>query len=321
MLNTLIVGCGNIAGRFDANRADVAESPLTHAGSYRRDGRFRLSACVEPDLVRREDFMQRWNVPRGYESIEALEGRIGEFDVISICSPTTAHAAHLRAAARLGPRLVFCEKPLTGSSAQSEDLIEEFRAHGIPLAVNYTRRWDPSVLELKSRLAARRWGPLRTVVGSYNRGLLNNGSHMLDLLLYLFGDLRTKYVGTPVHDHAEGDPSVPAWFETGDGIPVVLTCTDARDFAHFELEFVFAGAIVRMEEGGLYWRERPVGPSAYFGGYRVAGDGVRAMGGYGMAMRSAVANLFEAIAHAAPLASSGTTALATQRLCEQLGTS
>jgi predicted dehydrogenase len=319
VLNALVIGCGNIAGRYDAGREGAAESPLTHAGAYRCDGRYSIAGCIEPDLSRREDFMRRWNVAHGFESVDSVMDRVRQYDVISVCSPTRAHAAHLRAAARLQPRLVFCEKPLTESSALSRELIDDFGARGIALAVNYTRRWDPSVHELKEGIAAGRWGKLRTVVGGYNKGLLNNGSHMLDLLLCLLGAGQGRFVGDPIADHAKGDPSVPAWLEASGGVPVVITCSDARDFAYFELELIFSDAILRMEEGGLYWRERPVAASAHFAGYRVAADGPRAPGRYGEAMRGAVANIYDAVTRGAPLASTGSSALSVQRLCEQLG--
>jgi predicted dehydrogenase len=263
--------------------------------------------------------MRRWNVAQGFESMDAVMHHVRQYDVISICSPTAAHAEHLRAAARLEPRLVFCEKPLTGSGTLSQEVVADFGARGIPLAVNYTRRWDPSVRELKSGMDAGRWGELRTVAGGYNKGLLNSGSHMLDLLLYLLADLRVRFVGDPVADHVAGDPSVPAWLEAPGGVPVILTCSDARDFAHFELELVFSRGIVRMEEGGLYWRERPVAPSVHFAGYRVAAEGARAPGRYGEAMRGAVGNIYDAVTRGALLASTGSSALSVQRLCEQLG--
>jgi hypothetical protein len=142
---------------------------------------------------------------------------------------------------------------------------------------------------------------------------------MLDLLLYLLADLRVRFVGDPVADHVAGDPSVPAWLEAPGGVPVILTCSDARDFAHFELELVFSRGIVRMEEGGLYWRERPVAPSVHFAGYRVAAEGARAPGRYGEAMRGAVGNIYDAVTRGALLASTGSSALSVQRLCEQLG--
>jgi predicted dehydrogenase len=159
---------------------------------------------------------------------------------------------------------------------------------------------------------------LRSVVGYYNKGLLNNGSHLLDLLHLLLGSLRVVHAGKPVEDFSADDPSVPAWLEGPGGLPVHIACAHAADFAFFELQLVFARAVIAMEEGGLYWRERITDDSAAFAGYRVPGEGVRRSGGYHQAMLRSVDNIFGAVQRRDPLASTGETALAAQRLCEEI---
>jgi predicted dehydrogenase len=314
-LSVLIVGCGNIAGRFDAGRP--GDWPRTHAGAYTRDGRFELAACVEPDDARRAEFMQSWKVAAGFRSMDDAARGEGRFDVISICSPTASHAHGLRAALGLQPKLIFCEKPASASAAETARLITACRDVHVDLAVNYTRRWDPAVADLKRGMEEKRWGALRSVVGYYNKGLMNNGSHMLDLLNLLLGPLRVIHVGKPVEDFAD-DPTLPAWLETAAGLPVQIACAHAADFAFFELQFIFARAVISMEEGGLYWRERAAADSAEFAGYRVPGEGARRPGGYNQAMQRSIDNIHGAIQRRDPLASTGESALAAQKLCEEI---
>lgn len=156
-LRVLIVGCGNIAGGFDLGRS-AGYLPYTHTGAYTRDGRFDLAACVEPDDKRRSDFMAAWGVSTGFRSIEEALGSGNQFDVISICSPTDCHAHDLETALRLQPKLIFCEKPLTTSAAESKRLVAECAQLNIPLAVNYTRRWDADVSKLQADMQAGRRG-------------------------------------------------------------------------------------------------------------------------------------------------------------------
>ena len=101
MLRVLIVGCGNIAGGFDADRA-TAQPPLTHAGAYTRHGGFDIVACVDPDANRRAAFMQRWGVAQGFDDIKAA-AVAAPFDLISICSPTAVHASQIDAGAGPAP--------------------------------------------------------------------------------------------------------------------------------------------------------------------------------------------------------------------------
>ena len=316
-LSVLIVGCGNIAGGFDQGRSGD-EPPYTHAGAYTRDGRFKLEACVEPDDQRRSQFIVDWGVPVGFASIESALRSGHQFDVVSICSPTDCHAHDLDIALLLKPKLIFCEKPLTASLAESERLVEKCRQANIQLAVNYTRRWDPDVLKLQSDMQSGRWGQLRSVVAYYNKGISNNGSHMLDLLHFLIGPMQVVAIGKPVEDFFCNDPTVPVWLEAEHGVPVMLACGHAQDYAIFELQLVFSEGVLIMEEGGLAWRERRCGDSKVFKGYRILEAGSRRAGEYPGAMLRAIDNIYRAIMHGAPLASNAESALTVQGLCEQI---
>lgn len=316
-LTVLIVGCGNIAGGFDMGRPP-GFLPFTHAGAYARDNRFKLAACVEPDDRRRDEFMSSWSVPQGYRSIDELLEYDKAFDVISICSPTSCHGHDLEVALRLKPRLIFCEKPVTTSLEQTSHLVQACSQANIPLAVNYTRRWDPAVISLQRDMHAAQWGELRSVSGLYNKGVLNNGSHMLDLLHFLMGPMAIVKVGKPVNDYLDTDPSVPVWLEGENGVPVHLACGHAEDYALFELQLVFSGGVLSMEEGGMFWRERRRVDSDTFKGYRKLDEGIRQPGAYPRAMLMALDNIYRAVFWQAALASNGQTALAAQRLCEEI---
>lgn len=316
-LHVLIVGCGNIAGLFDQGRSQ-SDLPYTHAGAYSRDWRFSLAVCIEPDDNRRTEYMAAWDVPVGFRAIEEVLDSGYHFDVISICSPTTCHAHDLEIALRLEPKLIFCEKPITTSLVESESFVAECSKVNIPLAVNYTRRWDPDILQLRADMSAGLWGQLRSVVGLYNKGILNNGSHMLDLLHFLIGSMKIIKVGKPVQDYFSSDPTVPVWLESDQGIPVHITCAHAEDYAVFELQLVFSLGVLTMEEGGMFWRARRVVDSDSFKGYRKLEQGMRRPGGYTQAMLQAIDNIYCTIKQGAPLASTGKSALAAQRICEEI---
>lgn len=319
MRRVLIVGCGNIAGGFDAHRA-ASEPALTHAGAYTRHGGFALAACVEPDEQRRHAFMQRWAVPQGHASLDEVLAACapGSFDVVSVCSPTGAHAAQVHAALRLAPRLVFCEKPLAASLHEAQAIVQACDDADVPLAVNHSRRWAPDVQQLADELRAGAWGPVRLATGTYGKGVLNNGSHMVDLLHLLLGPLRLVHAGSPRVDHSAADPTVPALLESADGVPVHLCAAHAGDFALFELQLVTARAVITMEDGGLRWRVRRVTDSPVFSGYRCLDAGTSVDGRYLESMQRAVANLHDHLCSGAALACTGSQALAAQRLCDRI---
>lgn len=314
VLQVLIVGCGNMAGGFDTNRSTNA-LPLTHAGAFLRHGGFALCACVDPDDERRTEFARRWNVPQAAASMDALQARAGQFDIISICSPTAFHQEHLEAALVLRPRLIFCEKPITTTLAATETWVKACEEAGVLLAINHTRRWAPDVQRLAAELAAGQWGQVRSAAAYYNKGILNNGGHMIDLLHLLLGPLEVDYAGAARWDFWEQDPSVSAMLRAGN-IPVSVNVAHAADFAHFELQLVTENGIIMMEDGGMSWRIRHAIPSPHFKGYRALNEGTRTPGEYPRAMLMAATNLHDALTNGQQLSSDGRTAMAAQRVCE-----
>lgn len=317
MYSVLIVGCGNIAGGFDKDRS-AADTPFTHAGAYRRHRGFALQACVEPDAAKRLGFMRHWAVAQGFATLAQAAAAGVRTDIVSICSPTEHHHQDVLAALALRPRLIFCEKPVTASVAATEDLVARCAAAGVLLAVNYTRRWDPEVRRQAGLLSSGAWGALRAVTGIYTKGLLNNGSHMLDLLHLLLGDLRVCHAGLPRSDYLQSDPSIPAMLESGAGVPVMLNVGHAADFSVFELQLITERAVLAMEEGGLRWRIRAAVESQTFRGYRALGAERIEAGGLGSATLAAVGQIHDVLSHGGALASTGENALQAQRLCERI---
>lgn len=315
-LSVLLIGGGNIAGGFDQSRARDAW-PLTHAGALLRDGRFRMDTCIEPNPSRREAFAAHWPVAHMLSDIHELSPE-ARFDVVCICSPTRFHKAHLEFALQIKPKLVFCEKPLTPTLQDSVAMVERFDRADISMAVNHTRRWAPDILQLVAELRAGNWGSIRSVSGVYNKGTLNNGSHMIDLLSLLLGELHIAWVGTPEYDHWSDDPSIPFVLRNARGVVASVGIGHAHDFAAFELQLITERGVIAMERGGACWRIRRSEASQQFSGYQILSDAHQSDGRYEQAMTQAIGNLWRHLTANEPLACTGHDALRAQRLCETI---
>lgn len=316
-LRTAIVGCGNMAGGFDAARPAGAD-PLTHAGALVRHGGFELVACFDPDMARAQAFAQRWGVTRVARAVEELAGPGEAVDVVVVTSPTDHHEAHVHLALDLGARAVFCEKPIAPNLPAATGMVEACERAGVLMAVNHTRRWSPDVVALAGDLASGRYGPVRSAYGLYNKGVLNNGTHMVDLLAFLLGDLTLAWVGKAVPDYSPDDPTIPFVLFAQGAIPVHVGVGHAHDTSLFELQIVAAEAVIGMEAGGAHWRIRRPIDNPDFLGYRSLPIGECIDGSYRLAMTAAVGNLHDAVTEGIPLASSGRSALAAHELCEAI---
>lgn len=315
-LKALIVGCGRIAGGFDENGPDSAV--LSHAGAYQRHPGFEITACVEPDTKRREEFSKAWAVPAAFANLgECLQAGI-PFDVASVCLPTANHGAVLERLLGTEVKAVFCEKPLTDDVAESERLIEAYAEARVLLAVNYIRRWDPSVAALRHEIASGDWGQVRTAMGYYTKGVLNNGSHLVDLAHLLRGPLSLDAVTGARTDHDPDDPTVDAVLRWEDGVALHLIGADARDMSLLEFHIVTERGAIGIEESGFTIRRRRIVPSPYFAGYRQLDRGQWATTEFETALYHAVDNLHAAVVEGAALKSDGRSALLAQVLCEEM---
>jgi len=319
ILSVLIIGCGNIAGDLDSNKLDIDLLPLTHAGAYAEHPYFSIQACIDVSQNKVERFASQWDIPNAYTSIDqAVQAGVG-YDVISICSPTGCHFEDVSACLALSPKLIFCEKPVTGTVKDTLKIKAACDQAGVLLGVNYLRRWDERVLGLKKEIATNQRGSLRSVVGYYNKGILNNGSHLLDLLGFLIGEMSIKYVGQADYDFFSNDPSVCVTLEAESAVPVLLVPgAKASDYSIFEIQMVFDNSMLLMLDGGLRWVERLAGDSDVFDGYRVLNSGVQSQGGYVAAMSHAVDNIWRTLTTGDPLNSDVDTALIAHILCENI---
>lgn len=314
----LIIGCGNIAGRFDMARPADAW-PMTHAGAFTSHGGFELSACVDPNDQIRETFADYWAIPHQAKSIDALDVTSGEFDVISICSPTTMHHEHIESALKLSPKLIFCEKPLTRNAALSSELVRAAEDQGVQLIVNYTRQWDPSIAQLIEEIQNGIWGSVRSVAGFYNKGVLNNGGHLIDLILRLLGPLNVLAATAAVHDHWDNDPTIAGLLiSKKNSIPVSLNPSHASDYALFELELICQRGVVRMRSAGLKWEVRKAKVSPNYLGYWELSEPEFSEGGYVQAMKVIANEIYDFLSQGRMPRSTGKNALAVQMICDHL---
>ena len=312
MFNVLIVGCGAIAGGYDAdpNSADI----LTHAKAYSLHSGFKIVACVEPDAVKRRAFQERWNVPNGFARLDLVDV---PFDVVSVCVPTELHADVLRAVLERKPKLVFAEKPLTDHLGTSQELVQAYTRAGVSLCVNHLRRWAPGIAELKAEIAQGVWGDFQGGTALYTKGLLNNGSHLLDILGFLLGPLQAVAHLRDADDGRDTDPTSDV-IVAAEGEHILLKSLDSRAFTVFEIDLLFTGGRVTLTESSFTILSRSVEPSAKFAGYLMLAAGHPESTRLGQAMLGAVDNIYRHLDTHDVLASDGESALDAHRLCAVL---
>lgn len=240
-----IVGCGRIAGM-----EDHPGNPhiTTHARAIHAHAGYRLAACCDPDPARAEAFARRWG-GQAFTNLGNLLDR-GGVDVVVIAASTPAHSPLLNLLFdRDGDETVICEKPLVESRLEWESLKPKLKAAARPWAVNFPRRYDAAHRALRDRLHTGELGPLLSFHAHVAKGLMHNGSHMVDLLLFLLGDI-VSLEPVALRPLGHGDLSGTALVTLASGQTGTLTGVDGPDYSLFELDLVYQRGKVEIRQIG-----------------------------------------------------------------------
>jgi predicted dehydrogenase len=238
-----IVGCGMIAG--GPVRGGKAISG-THAEACRELAIVELTCGADVDAARREGFQKQWGVTRMFASADALLAE-AKPDLLIVATTASEHERVCAAAVQHRVRGILCEKPLTGSAASAKRVVDACAAAKIPLVVNFSRRWDPSLR------AAREWvaelGPIRSVHGTYSGTLRGNGSHLVDTIR-MFAPLAWRVEWAAGAVDAAGDGAISAMLSAPGGARATIDCIDGAEFALFELTFLGTRGRLRLRNSG-----------------------------------------------------------------------
>ncbi|HEY7574423.1 MAG TPA: Gfo/Idh/MocA family oxidoreductase [Thermoanaerobaculia bacterium] len=108
-------------------------------------------------------------------------------DIVSICVPTRAHGRIAVDVAGRGIKGIYLEKPIAQSLREADEMIATFHRHGVAVAVNHMRTWDPIYGRVRQLIADGALGQLRTIMAHVREGALFGGTHLYDLLRFLIG--------------------------------------------------------------------------------------------------------------------------------------
>lgn len=215
---------------------------------------------------------------------------------------------------------MFAEKPLGGEPKTAATIIEAYERARKPLLVNYSRRYDSVMGELRQEIEGGKWGAIDSVHAIYNRGVMNNGSHAVDLIGFLTGDKPMQVVSVDRHftEELAGDPTVSAVLKLPKGAVFYLTGSKIRDWSIFEIQIVCEKGIIAIEQSGLTFRRRPAGVAEPFANARRILPGTEQPTAYGTAFIKALDAMVKALDSGERPASDGRSALAAIGLCDSI---
>jgi len=259
-----IIGCGLIGAQWDAgaDAGQLAAYSLTHAAGFTKNPGAQLLACCDHELARAQQAAQRWGAAHAYDDPRRLFAEHA-IDIAVVAAASSARWSVIEPALAAGVRVLVIEKPLATTLEESRRLVDALEASGARSLVNFSRRWDPAMNDLRGRIQRGELGRVQRLVGTYGKGLGNNGSHMIDLVANLTGaqPLRARSLGSPL-EAGEADWSggtdtaldVQIEFGAGDGagqrFQLTMLGSDQRAFTCFELRVTGTLGMAELSLGG-----------------------------------------------------------------------
>ncbi len=224
-------------------------------------------------------------------------------DIIDICSPNPAHFAVAKAAILAGKH-VLCEKPLTVTRAEADELVALSESAGLTCGTVFNNRFLSPILRAKALIEEGRLGRILSFDFAYRHNscidpdrragwkqnadygggtLADLGPHIIDLAHFLCGELAAvtgkAQIAFPTHLAPDGslwetnaDEAFYMIGRTRSGAMGTLTVSKLTQGANDELTFTVNGergslSFSLMDENFLYFYDATA-PGAPLGGVR-----------------------------------------------------
>ncbi|MGC9521159.1 MAG: Gfo/Idh/MocA family protein [Anaerolineae bacterium] len=206
-----------------------------------------------------------FGIPHAYGDWQTMLDEVTP-DIVSVCTPNVYHKAPTIAALRVGAH-VLCEKPISTSVANAEEMYAAAEAAGRELFVTQTARFSAGSMAAKEfadagklgeiyyaeTAALRRrgiptWGVFHMREHNAGGPVYDLGVHMIDLLFWIMGNPRVVAVSGQTYTKFGNREEELATSLADSGAPAGVLTPRPYDYREFDVED-FAAALIRLENG------------------------------------------------------------------------
>jgi len=174
-----IIGCGGIARE--------------HARAYGKISNMKVISGAELDPDRRENFARDFGLQSSYKDYqEMLEKE--SLDIVSVCTWPKTHSDAVCKAAQSGCKGIMCEKPMTTNLSEADRMLKACGENNVRLAIGHHHRFDPQLMKAKELINDKAVGDVVLLWGHCSLDLMNNGSHVVDMINFLNNDQEAEWV-------------------------------------------------------------------------------------------------------------------------------
>lgn len=267
VLRVGIIGCGRIGSLWDEKSAS-AEAALTHAKAYIQNAATSLQMVSDISPARAETAARHWKTAQAGSVNELIEAKL---DIVSLCTPVSERIGLIQLFSEKSPgTFLIIEKPLAETLNEAQQIAELCKTLQHEPLLNYSRRFTPGIQQLQDHIFNNTYGRLQSATGYYGNGFLNNGSHMIDLVSYLFGrPHEAGILGVIDDERIDQDATLSFFLKLASGARITVNGLDHRHYTVFELDLMFEKARVRLTDRAMTIQTSKVIDDPVYEGYRI----------------------------------------------------
>ncbi len=238
-----IVGTGRIGFLLEYDILRI--KPCTHAGAIvKNNPELKIVAGCDINRKRLTLFGRRYKVKNLYTDYKEMF-KNEDLDLVVVSSWTNTHKEITISAIKSGVKLVVCEKPISFTLKESEQMIETAEKYGSQIIINHERRYENMYRKVKEWIKTKKYGEVKTIFANVlthkmklksflidKSTLLHDATHMIDLFLYFFGEPVSILGRIPV----KSKDTAYAVIEFKKGVRVFLEASGDRKYFNFELD-------------------------------------------------------------------------------------
>ena len=155
--------------------------------------RISIIAGADPSEEARQRFAGEAGIDRTYTDYRELLER-EQPEIVSICTWPPLHPEMVEAAAAAGAKGILCEKPMAVDLHGADRMVAAAQSANAVLAVAHQRRLMQLYIRARELIEAGAVGDLIQVNVICGGDLLTDGTHGVDLLRFLTGDVPAEWV-------------------------------------------------------------------------------------------------------------------------------
>jgi predicted dehydrogenase len=228
-----------------------------HIPAYRKAG-FNIAACYDLNADTARKVAQEHGIPKVYGTLDALLSDPA-VEIVDIAVPPWEQLNIVRQAAAAG-RHMLCQKPLSESFAEAQEIVRLAKEAGVKQAINQQMRWDAGIRASKHLIeqgiigqptdaqiqvsVLTPWHMWPWLASAPRLEIMFHSIHYLDALRFLFGDpewVTSRHARYPGQHPVQGESKTITVLDYTSGLQALTSVNHYNQYAEPFATFRFLG--------------------------------------------------------------------------------